>query len=104
MAATQRAAAKLKKYQPAFASHKEGVSVIPFALETYGASDAGVARLISALTKHAEQLSNEDPLQFGVWAWHTVSVALQVGNALAIQSAASKCSTRSFQRIVAAAA
>jgi len=96
-AADQQAKRKDVRYKAVY--ERNGVTFLPFALETYGATHSGVSKVIKALCTHAEHANGESPRAFGVWAWNTLSVALQAANSLALTAVKDRCSSASAYRV-----
>jgi hypothetical protein len=92
VAATDMEERKARKYTN-FAQEYD-YKVIPFVLETYGASGRGVKQIIEELAEHAYDTFGTPQDEFTTLAWCAVSVALQAGNALALRNAISSARGR----------
>ena len=82
---------KTSKYRRLAAEEK--VRFVPFVLESFGAVGAQAARVIASLSSHLDRSLAHDtviiPLHsFKHWAYRVLSVALQRGNARAVECAA----------------
>ena len=109
-AATIREKQKIRKYESEV--HKEGIEFAPFVVETTGGFGARAEKVVKAMVEETMASSNPGLAagSVGQFIRRTISVAVQIGNAMVIQEGLRRsrgggwkkkfCNMRNMKRLV----